>query len=104
MRWLLALTPIAGAFSATGYQVADDIHDLMSKAEDIGKPCGQDSIHGRPSATTELGYAGAVERLQQLMSESVQSIPPCPGAAELRGIIMAASKAFVPKGIAQRAA
>ena len=86
------------------YQVADDIHDLMSKAEDIGKPAGQDTALGRPSATSELGYQGAVDRLQVLLSEAVASIPQCPGAGELRGIIMAASKAFVPKGVAQRAA
>ncbi len=116
---LFAAATVAGALAAgaepdrwrvlgerigEAYQVADDIHDLMSTAEDIGKPSGQDAIHGRPSATAELGYDGAVARLQDLMAQAIQSIPPCPGAAELRGVIMAASKAFVPKGIAQRAA
>jgi geranylgeranyl diphosphate synthase, type II len=86
------------------YQVADDLHDLMSKAEDIGKPCGQDAIHGRPSAVAELGVSGCADRLQSLLTQAVQSIPPCPGANELRGVIMAASKAFVPKDFAQRAA
>lgn len=98
-RWRLL-----GERLGEAYQVADDIHDLMSNAEDIGKPSGQDAIHNRPSATAELGFGGAVDRLQLLLSEAVQSIPQCPGAQELRGIIIAASKAFVPKGIAQRAA
>lgn len=98
-RWRLLGERIGEA-----YQVADDIHDLMSKSEETGKPSGQDAMHGRPSATAELGYDGAVARLQDLLSQAIHSIPPCPGAAELRGVIMAASKAFVPKGIAQRAA
>lgn len=116
---LFAAATVAGALAAgaepdrwrmlgerigEAYQVADDIHDLMTNAEDMGKPSGQDAIHGRPSATNELGFDGAVSRLQDLMSEAIESIPPCPGAAELRGVIKAASKAFVPKGIAQRAA
>ncbi|MGQ0455674.1 MAG: polyprenyl synthetase family protein [Hyphomicrobium sp.] len=116
---LFAASTIAGALAAgaepdrwrllgerlgEAYQVADDIHDLLTASEDMGKPSGQDAAHNRPSATAELGLSGAVDRLQQLLSEAVGSIPPCPGAQELRGIIMAASKAFVPKGVAQRAA
>ncbi|MFN0218718.1 MAG: polyprenyl synthetase family protein [Hyphomicrobium sp.] len=116
---LFAASTVAGALAAgaepdrwrllgerlgEAYQVADDIHDLLTASEDMGKPSGQDAAHNRPSATAELGLSGAVDRLQQLLSEAVGSIPPCPGAQELRGIIMAASKAFVPKGVAQRAA
>ncbi len=116
---LFAAATVAGALAAgaepdrwrmlgerlgEAYQVADDIHDLLSKSEDIGKPSGQDAALGRPSATAELGISGATERLQLLLSEAATSIPQCPGAVELRGVIMAASKAFVPKGLAQRAA
>lgn len=98
-RWRLL-----GERLGEAYQVADDIHDLLSAGDDIGKPSGQDIVHNRPSAPMELGLSGAVDRLQQLLSEAVGSIPACPGAQELRGIIMAASKAFVPKALAQRAA
>ena len=98
-RWRLL-----GERLGEAYQVADDIHDLLSAREDMGKPNGQDAAHNRPSAPMELGLSGAVDRLQQLLSEAVGSIPPCPGAQELRGIIMTASKAFVPKALAQRAA
>jgi geranylgeranyl diphosphate synthase, type II len=95
---------VLGARIGEAYQVADDIHDLMSSAEERGKPQGQDAAHNRPSATAELGFDGAVSRLKQLMAEAIGSIPDCPGAAELRGVIAAASKAFTPKVVAQQAA
>lgn len=86
------------------YQVADDIQDLIASPEDIGKPCGQDSAHHRPSATAELGLHGAVQRLESLLDEAVQSIPDCAGAPQLQGIIRAQAKRFVPKGLARFAA
>lgn len=116
---LFAAATVAGALSAgaepdrwrrlgecigEAYQVADDLHDLLSSAEDTGKPQGQDKMLNRPNATSELGIDGATGRLEDLLSEAVESIPPCRGANELRGVIMAASKAFVPKGLARRAA
>ena len=81
------------------YQVADDLHDLVSSADETGKPAHQDDINHRPSAVRDLGFEGAVQRLEQLLKEAIGSIPACPGAAELRGVILAQSKRFVPKGL-----
>ena len=86
------------------FQVADDLHDLMSSAEETGKPAHQDDINHRPSAVRDLGFDGAVRRLEDLLKEAIGSIPPCPGAGELRGVILAQSKRFVPKGLALVAA
>ncbi len=86
------------------YQVADDIQDLIADPSEMGKPCGQDCAHQRPSATTELGLEGAIRRLESLLDEAVQSIPPCRGAGELQSIIRAQGKRFVPKGLARHAA
>lgn len=86
------------------YQVADDIQDLIADPAEIGKPCGQDCAHQRPSATSELGLHGAVDRLESLLEEAVQSIPDCSGANDLQAIIRAQAKRFVPKGLARRAA
>jgi geranylgeranyl diphosphate synthase type II len=85
------------------YQVADDLHDLLGKAADIGKPSGQDAAHHRPSACS-LGIEGASRRLKGLMKEALESIPACPGSDELRAIILAESTRFVPKDLAQLAA
>ena len=86
------------------YQVADDIRDVVCEPEELGKPIGQDVALGRPSTVAELGLAGAVGRLQELASQAVASIPPCPGAAELRGLILQESKRLLPKQLAQQAA
>ena len=81
------------------YQVADDLHDLVSSPDETGKPANQDKTNGRPSAVRDLGFEGAVQRLETLLKEAIGSIPPCPGASELRAVILAQSKRFVPKGL-----
>ncbi|MGL4396507.1 MAG: polyprenyl synthetase family protein [Hyphomicrobium sp.] len=86
------------------YQVADDIQDMMADPQEWGKPCGQDALLGRPNALRELGLDGAVARLKQLLDAAIDSIPPCPGAAELRHAMRAEADRFLPKGLARRAA
>ena len=86
------------------FQVADDIQDMMSDVAERGKPCGQDEAHNRPNALRDLGLEGAGARLKSLLSEAVDSIPACVGATELRGVILAESKRFLPKGVGKRAA
>jgi len=79
------------------YQVADDIRDVASTVEEIGKPIGQDAIHGRPSAVAQLGMDGAKARLKRLVGEAMASIPDCPGRDELRIEIAHQSQRFIPK-------
>ena len=86
------------------YQVADDIRDVAGSAEALGKPVGQDLAHARPSAALELGLAGAIARLDQLVECAAQSVPDCPGAAGLRTLIEIEAKRFLPEGLALRAA
>lgn len=86
------------------FQVADDIQDMVSNPAECGKSCGQDEIHNRPSALRELGVDGAVARLKQLLGEAIGSIPECPGAVELRGVILAEAARFMPKAAGLRAA
>jgi geranylgeranyl diphosphate synthase, type II len=95
---------ILGERIGEAFQVADDIQDMMSDPQTAGKPCGQDDAHNRPSALRELGVEGAVSRLKALLAEAVESIPDCPGSSELRGIIHAESKRFMPKGSGRQAA
>jgi geranylgeranyl diphosphate synthase type II len=85
------------------YQVADDLLDLLGKAADIGKPSGQDAANHRPTACS-LGIKGATQRLKGLMQEAMESIPDCPGADDLRAIILAESTRFVPKELVRQAA
>jgi geranylgeranyl diphosphate synthase type II len=86
------------------YQVADDIRDAVGNAQELGKPVGRDAALGRPSATQEFGVQGAVERLERLVREGMESIPLCPGANDLRALIMLEATRLLPKGMGRQAA
>jgi geranylgeranyl diphosphate synthase type II len=86
------------------YQVADDLRDAAGSSEDLGKPVGRDVALGRPSAARELGIAGAMRRLEQLVAGAIAAIPACPGAAALREVIVAEADGLLPKELARRAA
>jgi geranylgeranyl diphosphate synthase type II len=86
------------------YQVADDIRDVAADAQELGKPIGRDVALGRPSAARELGLAGAIVRLDQLVASAIAAIPPCPGAAELKAHIVMEAEGLLPKELARRAA
>jgi geranylgeranyl diphosphate synthase type II len=86
------------------YQVADDLHDISSPAEEVGKPVGRDAALGRPSAPAQLGIAGAVARLKFLVGAAMNSVPACPGADQLRQLVEAESRRFLPKDLARLAA
>jgi len=79
------------------YQVADDILDMAGNPLEIGKPVGRDAALGRPNAMRELGMSGAIQRLGNLVSGAIASIPDCPGAAGLRAIIVMESQGLLPK-------
>jgi geranylgeranyl diphosphate synthase, type II len=95
---------VLGERIGEAYQVADDIQDMLADPLASSKPCGQDARLGRPNAVMELGVDGAVTRLKALLEGAIDSIPPCPGAAELRASIIAQSSRFLPEGLARRAA
>jgi geranylgeranyl diphosphate synthase type II len=116
---LFAAAAIAGAAAAgadcepwrllgenlgAAYQAADDIRDAVADADEIGKPIGRDAALGRPNAVIEFGLEGAVRQLEQLVGESIASIPACSGAADLKSLIMLEAKRLLPKKLAQDAA
>jgi geranylgeranyl diphosphate synthase type II len=86
------------------YQIADDIRDVVSEADDIGKPTGRDQALGRPNAVLRLGMASAVERLESLVEAAVEKIPDCPGANDLRTHIRGEAARLLPRELARPAA
>jgi len=86
------------------YQVADDLRDVAGDPAELGKPVGRDAALGRPSAASELGIVGALRRLEQLVAGAIESIPRCPGAAELRTAMQIETARLVPTELARRAA
>ena len=88
---------ILGLRIGEAYQVADDIRDVVSTQEELGKPVGQDVAHNRPNVARALGLEGAVHRLEALVAEAVESIPDCPGREQLRALMVKESQRFLPK-------
>ena len=84
----------------SAYQVADDLADAFSDAETLGKPIGQDDAHARPNAVADLGPEGALRRLESLIEEAADGIPPCPGAGALRDLVRLQAKRLAPKSMA----
>lgn len=95
---------VLGEKIGEAYQVADDIRDAAADPEEMGKPAGRDVALDRPSAARELGLSDAVARFKLLMREAVDSIPDCPGAADLRAHMLAEAKQFLPEELSRRAA
>ena len=101
-----------GARSASGsarpIQVADDMRDVVGDADELGKPVGRDAALGRPSAVRELGLAGADPAARAPGRRGDRLDPACPGAAELRALILAeaaavpAQGARAPRGLRRR--
>ncbi len=85
-----------GARIGEAFQVADDLRDALCDAETLGKPAGQDDLHGRPNAVAELGVAGAVARFDDILAGAISSIPACPGEAALAQMVRAYADKLVP--------
>jgi len=93
-----------GARIGEAYQVADDLRDVLLDEAELGKPAGQDSEHGRPSAVAEFGVVGAVHKLRDSLAAAIASIPACEGEAELCAIVRAQAERLTPVAFAHLAA
>jgi geranylgeranyl diphosphate synthase type II len=93
-----------GKHIGEAYQVADDIDDVAANAQQLGKPTGRDAALGRPNAVAQLGMESAQVRLQRLVDASIDAIPACPGAAELRTQFLQATQYLFASRLARPAA
>jgi len=85
-----------GARIGEAFQVADDLRDALGTEDSLGKPVGQDERLGRPSAVTEYGIDGAIDRLKNILAGAISSIPSCPGEAQLAGMVRKTAERLVP--------
>lgn len=85
-----------GARIGEAFQVADDLRDALFDEETLGKPVGQDDLHGRPNAVTELGVEGAIQRMRDILAGAISSIPKCPGEAMLAKLVTAQAEVLTP--------
>jgi geranylgeranyl diphosphate synthase, type II len=79
------------------FQVADDLRDVAGLSADIGKPTGQDAANNLPNMVSTLGYDGAMQYFDHLLSDVVEHIPTCQGRASLAAQIVAVSQAMVAR-------
>lgn len=93
-----------GARIGEAFQVADDLRDAICDAEMLGKPVGQDALHARPNAVTELGLHGAVRHLKDILGGAIASIPSCPGEARLAEMVRRYAEKMTPLALTQSAA
>ena len=85
-----------GARIGEAFQVADDVRDALEVPEEIGKPIGQDITNNRPNAVAELGLDGAIEKLDDILSGAISSVPSCPGEAALCEIVRKQAALLTP--------
>lgn len=93
-----------GARLGEAYQIADDIRDVACDTAQLGKPCGRDEALGRPSAARQFGLPIAVRQFKDLVQGAIDAIPSCPGATELRGLILLEAQRLIPEEISRLAA
>lgn len=91
-----------GARIGEAFQVADDLRDALCDEAVLGKPAGQDDLHGRPNAVASLGVRGAVQRFDDILGGAIASIPACPGEAALAQMVRAYADRLVPAGARRR--
>lgn len=92
-----------GALIGEAFQIADDLRDALMSESALGKPVGQDDLHGRPNAVTTLGVKGAMERLSDTLGGAIASIPSCPGEAGLAQLVRMQSQKIMPAELARHA-
>ncbi len=60
------------------YQVRDDVIDITSTEEELGKPAGSDLAANKSTYPALLGLAGAQEKAEQLYQQSLQALRALP--------------------------
>jgi len=85
-----------GARIGEAFQVADDLRDALCDEVVLGKPAGQDDLHGRPNAVAAYGVQGAIQRFDDILGGAIASIPACPGEAALAQMVRAYADRLVP--------
>ncbi len=70
--------PLAGYARALGlaFQIADDILDVTSTPETLGKATGKDAGAGKATFVSHLGLEGARARAQDLIETACESLAP----------------------------
>ena len=89
----------AGGLLGEAYQVADDLADALGEARRLGKPIHQDGGKLRPNVVTKLGIEAAGRKLDELIEQALESIPPCRGRDEVEAFLSATAARLYPPAL-----
>lgn len=65
-------------FIGLAYQVQDDIIDLTSTEEELGKPVGSDLVANKSTYPALLGLQGAQDKAENLLQQALQALTRLP--------------------------
>lgn len=65
-------------FIGLAYQVQDDIIDITSTEEQLGKPCGSDLAANKSTYPALLGLEGAQQKAENLFQQALQALTSLP--------------------------
>lgn len=80
------------------YQIADDLADTLAREADVGKPVSRDATLGRPNAASRLGTLEAIRKLEALVGQAADAVPPCIGAEQIKHLITAQARRLLGQG------
>jgi geranylgeranyl diphosphate synthase type II len=92
----------SGALLGAAYQVADDLADALGLAGTLGKPTHQDGTKARPNIVASLGIEGSIKRLDEVLGQSMQSIPECPSRASVEEFLRITGRRLCPPELRQK--
>jgi geranylgeranyl diphosphate synthase type II len=71
-----------GHRAGLAFQIADDVLDVTSTLEELGKPIGSDEKNNKTTYVTLMGVEGAREEAERLTREAVELLESMDGEHE----------------------
>ena len=93
---------LIGSRLGMAYQLADDIHDVVGRAEDGGKPTSQDVRNHKPNAVFDRDLVTAARQLHEHIGVAIDAIPEGNGKARLASMLTRFAKRLCPESLVPR--